>query len=61
MGGAAWACAPSSLSKDPGVPSMTRCHHADAAPGTTWTIDARVKALKIGARGAITVAKAGKR
>lgn len=60
VGGTAWDCAPSSLSHDPAVPSVTRCHHADAAPGAAWTVDARVKSLGIGARATITVARAGK-
>jgi hypothetical protein len=61
IGGAAWVCAPSTITSDPAVPSVTRCHLVDAPAGAHWTIDAAVPALKLGARAMIAVGKAGKR
>jgi hypothetical protein len=57
VGDTPWTCAPSTITTDRTVPSVTRCHHADAAPGATWTVDAGVKALQLGARATITVAR----
>jgi hypothetical protein len=55
--GGDWNCASSSLSSDPTVPTITRCHLVAARPGASYTLEARLPAHKLGARATIAVAK----